>query len=890
MKVKKDFIRMWVLLLSALVFLFLTGSAALGSGYTVISKSSSKEPVAKGVEVETINIQTTEGLLNIYVMTVDLTSPYVKIDAIAGSTGIITKNQSLSKMAIETGAVGAINGDYYVMKEKAPIGPIIKSGKMLASPAQRTDTYAFGISGDNKPLISVFNFQGAVTAPSGAKHQLFGINKPTYFAYLPDNNSETVAGRLNMYTPQWGLKSRGPVENLTGIVEMVVQNDQVIEIRNDQPAVEIPGNGYVLVGHGDAATFLKENFKEGDVVKTEYSIAPQGDNLFASVGGGQYLLVEEGKRHWFVDHLAQEKKAKSAIGVSKDEKTLYLVVVEGGKTSRGMSDDEFADFLISSGFWTALSLDGGGSSTMVARLPGDSYASLLNTPVYGSERSIPVAIGIYSSAPKGSRLEGLKVSGPKRIIIGTKASYTVKGYDENYHPYSLNKQNIMLKINPELGSLEGHTLTAQKSGNGVINVSYGNISKDYPIRVLGSSDISRIVVTPGEINVKPGESSTISVKVVTHLGEEFILNPGEYQVAVEGNIGTVTGSQFTAGSSPADGRLLFKVDSSTSAVKVSVEDPAVENPEPTAVEKEIIPGSTATMQLGDKLRITASSPANSDTYTVKATELMETDLPTAANTPLFPLYKIDVTAGGKTVNQLQAPLKISVKVPEDLRYGLMAWDKKRNGWRQIPYLTESDDWIVAKVNTFGTIGVMQKPGPAPSFSDITSSWARETIIDLADKGIVNGYPDGKFMPVKGVTRAEFITLLAGALGWNTGTETKLNFKDTIPSWASESIAAAVSRGVVKGYEDGTFKPAREITRDEMAVIIDKALGLPNSTQPSDYKDSGKIPQWAVQSIRDTKVSGIMQGHNNEFRPRSIANRAEATAVIKNILYYYLNSK
>ncbi len=97
------------------------------------------------------------------------------------------------------------------------------------------------------------------------------------------------------------------------------------------------------------------------------------------------------------------------------------------------------------------------------------------------------------------------------------------------------------------------------------------------------------------------------------------------------------------------------------------------------------------------------------------------------------------------------------------------------------------------------------------------------------------------------------------------------------------------RGVVKGYADGTFQPGKVITRAEMAVMLDKALALANSSKPSNYDDAGEIPSWAVQSVRNTKTAGIMQGSGNMFRPRDIANRAEATAVMAKVLEYYIGS-
>ncbi|MFA5881287.1 MAG: S-layer homology domain-containing protein, partial [Eubacteriales bacterium] len=196
--------------------------------------------------------------------------------------------------------------------------------------------------------------------------------------------------------------------------------------------------------------------------------------------------------------------------------------------------------------------------------------------------------------------------------------------------------------------------------------------------------------------------------------------------------------------------------------------------------------------------------------------------------------------------------------------------------------------VTAKTNLLGVFGLMQDARPQPVYSDTSFNWAKDIISDMAAKKIVNGYPDGRFLPNKGITRGEFVTLLANTLGWAAET-TDVRFDDAIPAWAQGSVAAAVNRGVVKGYADGTFQPNRVVNRAEMAVMLDIALSLPKSGQPSNYGDAGSIPAWAVQAIRDTKVTGIMLGSGNRFRPKDVANRAEATAVMAKALMYYVQS-
>ncbi|PKM43548.1 MAG: hypothetical protein CVV03_08550 [Firmicutes bacterium HGW-Firmicutes-8] len=1049
----RRFMASTTILAVALTFLWPAGFAA---AYTEVSRTSSKDPVAEGVTLEKINIQTAQGIIKVDVLTVDLTNPYVKVDTMVGKNGILTKNQCVSNMANETGAVAAINGDFFQMKEDAPIGPTIESGELVTSPAQRTDTYAFGLTKDNRPIFPIFSFKGSVTSPGGVQFQLFGINKPTYLAYLPDNNTATDANRLNMYTPTWGPQTRGPLPGLTGMVEMVVVNDYVSEIRIGQPKANIPADGYVLVGHGTAAQFLTTNFKVGDQVQVSYEVTPETGNLQAAVGG-LALIVDQGKRHWFTQTISGEK-AKTGIGASQDGNTLYLVVVDGGSPSRGMTQGELADFMASYGVWTAVNLDGGGSSTMVARQLGDETVTLVNNPVLGSQRSIPNGLGIFSTAPPGT-LAGLKLSGPSRILVGTQKTFTAKGYDEHYNPFAVNPANMTWEVTPDLGTFEGSTFTPVTSGSGKVTATCGNVIQEYPVRVLGSSDIAKLEVLPSTIALDPNESVNISVKVTTKQGEVFNLQPSEYEAKLTEGVGTLNGSIITAGSVMTAGQLTVKIDSTTAIARVTVggieqpfygfettkpikyEDypvgkvpgsfrytgpnepafrgtgaarleydftgttktaaayanfpgglalpgqpislglwvmgdegnghwlrakvidaagveklldfsrefdwkgwkrvtadipadvklpvrltdiylveagdaqrdkgviyfdelsvtnaPAVgetitETPEPEELlaQKDFQPGNPASMKLGENLNLTFSNPADSTAYTIFARQIWSTALPTPGYYPIMPLYNITGIADGDDVEKLPELMKIQIKIKDITgldKIRVMFWDEEKSAWKQIPCMVDAvKGTVTAKTNLLGVFGLMQDARPRPVYSDTSFNWAKDIISDMAAKRIVNGYPDGRFLPNQGITRGEFVTLLANTLGWAAET-TNFKFADEIPSWALGSVAAAVNQGIVKGYDDGTFQPNRVINRAEMAVMLDKALGLANSSKPSNYGDARSIPFWAVQAIRNTKVTGIMLGSGNRFRPKDVANRAEATAVMAKALMYYIQS-
>ncbi|KOP67910.1 S-layer protein [Bacillus sp. FJAT-18019] len=179
-----------------------------------------------------------------------------------------------------------------------------------------------------------------------------------------------------------------------------------------------------------------------------------------------------------------------------------------------------------------------------------------------------------------------------------------------------------------------------------------------------------------------------------------------------------------------------------------------------------------------------------------------------------------------------------------------------------------------------------KPEPKPLvFTDTAGHWASSAIEQAVELGIVDGYPDHSFKPDRQVTRAEFMVMMAKALN-GQGNSGNLSFKDSslIGSWALEAIQWAVSEGLVKGYEDGSFRPNQSVNRAEMAALITRFLGLAPQETKSGFQDQQDIPTWAEKEIAAAAEAGIVNGRSgNRFAPRESATRAEAVIMILRML-------
>ncbi|QNK57014.1 S-layer homology domain-containing protein [Paenibacillus sp. PAMC21692] len=115
-------------------------------------------------------------------------------------------------------------------------------------------------------------------------------------------------------------------------------------------------------------------------------------------------------------------------------------------------------------------------------------------------------------------------------------------------------------------------------------------------------------------------------------------------------------------------------------------------------------------------------------------------------------------------------------------------------------------------------------GKLAALSDIAGHWAEENIAEALELGFVNGYEDGTFRPQKQVTRAEFAAMLARALQLPASAAPKVEFDDhdKLQDWNRPHIYAAVEANLVNGYEDHTFRADQRITRTEMTVMLVRA--------------------------------------------------------------------
>ena len=149
------------------------------------------------------------------------------------------------------------------------------------------------------------------------------------------------------------------------------------------------------------------------------------------------------------------------------------------------------------------------------------------------------------------------------------------------------------------------------------------------------------------------------------------------------------------------------------------------------------------------------------------------------------------------------------------------------------------------------------------------------------KAYINGYADGSIKADANLTRAEAASMLAKIMEIDIG-NSQIDLKDIDKSWAKNIIASLVEKNIMKGYEDGTFRPNQMITRAEFAEII-KNIDLKNQAKSPFIDISG---HWAEEAINQAYANNRINGYEDgTFRPDNKITRAEAVKILNSVFDY-----
>lgn len=476
-----------------------TGGLDLAGGESSLLTAST-EALAPGLALTDFRRLQPAGWVTGQVMRADLTTPTLALEVL--DSGTVTGGATLSEQIEGTGAVAAINGDYFDMNASvAPVGTNVSRGDGIRT-ASTAPRQAFTMH-DGLAAVQELMAEGTLTV-DGVETPIRGINTPG----LP-------TGGIGWYTPAWGehplSRPLGGPGSLAASVAMVVVADGVVQtVTTDPAALTSPaaiadGTG-VLIGR-DAGAAALAVLEPGQSVDIEVGVNADVD---LAVSGAQRLVVDGQQTD-----AQQVEAARTAVGVNRDGTEITVVTIDGrAGDSRGMTLQELGDLMIDLGVHNAVNLDGGGSTTLAVRRPGTADAEIANRPSDGSERVVANSLAFFSTAPAGE-LEDVHLAPasdlPDADAVFPRLARTVSatGLDANFAGVPVDGRftgNRGIDVEPVDGATA--IVRGTRTGESTVRYTAGGQTDEVGVRVLGELERlrpSRTVVALPE----PGQSATL---------------------------------------------------------------------------------------------------------------------------------------------------------------------------------------------------------------------------------------------------------------------------------------------------------------------------------------------------------------------------------------------
>lgn len=483
------------IIISFMMILTLSSTNAM-----VIHEESSVEEISPYVSyVEKTQFNTDKWIV-IKSLIVDITDESTKIEALYNPDNLRESKKLSELVPAKKNILGAINGDFFNSNQKTAIGPLIDEKKLIYNGIDDGTFNVFGITKVNKPFIGhIKNFKPDVKIG----------NTTIPVSYM--NKNFTNLNEIVLLNSTYGKTSIGNSTTVE-LTEIIIDKDQVIDIRNNEAPVSIPENGYIIA-IPKASGFNTNNISIGD---TFIFNDPKILNFLDTLIGGGSILVDKGVLNKEFSLPINGSHPRSAIGFTEDYSKVILTTVEGRKTFvPGVTETELAEIMIDLGAYYAINLDGGGSSTLIKREYGKTSYQPTNYLSDGTERKIYNGIGIASNY-ETDRINSIKlVLNQDRTIINQPIQFNLLGSDLYYNPILIDKSLVEFSSTIE-GRFVDNIFYPTETGKGMIKAEYNGFSHSQPIVV--HDNLAEIGFNQYHFKLEMGESITLKPEIITTEG------------------------------------------------------------------------------------------------------------------------------------------------------------------------------------------------------------------------------------------------------------------------------------------------------------------------------------------------------------------------------------
>jgi hypothetical protein len=458
------------------------------------------------------------------------------------SAGSVAQGGPLSEAADKAGAVAGVNGDFFdIGNSTAAEGGEVENGELVKSGnTNHAVANHFGVSTNG--LAELANLA------TEAKAEWNSESFPVASVNAADGGG-VPANDMVAYTPAWGTYSRARgFLGVADFAEVLVVNGKVESIDTTGAGEgAIPAGGFALVGREAAAEKLRE-LTVGEEVSLTYGLSSEATKELQFAIGDGGVIVENGVAD---PGLETAIAPRTAAGFKDGGHTLVLATWDGpgGTGKGGIGINVEAEDLVEEGVETAVNLDGGGSTTMVARALGAESATVANEPSEGVERSDPNGIGVFVE-PGDGQVHNLFVRPGKfdgateeslRVFPGMHLTMDATATDNHQTPVALGAGAVNWTASS--GQVTNGVLAAPANAHGTIQVeaTSNGVNTEVPVRVLDPVHI--IELSSERISIaeaKAEDAVTIAVTGKDDEGFKAPIEPQDLNLTYDHSVAEVT--------------------------------------------------------------------------------------------------------------------------------------------------------------------------------------------------------------------------------------------------------------------------------------------------------------------------------------------------------------
>lgn len=528
----------------------------------------------------------------IHVLRVARNNPHVSLvaalgrDRVEGTESVLAQAQRLHRPGHTV--VGGVNADFFASGPiyGQPIGIHMENKELIVSPNGRP---VFGIDAAGVPMINMATLHGEMwrSAPSSASGTSNGVRgaspEALTRARIEEVNRPLAGQELVLYTSRLGSTTPpidGAFVTLRGITDPVraggvhtgiVVGSEVSETPTGL-RIRIPQDGVVLATRGPAEVLLSD-LSPGEWVHFHLDFFDPLRRMSHAVAGWP-ILLKDGERLDLdrTDSLVSARHPRTAVGFNDEE--LFLVTVDGRQPgySIGMNLTELTSFMLHLGATDALNLDGGGSTTMLVRPPGQFDPVVVNRPSDGRDRAVANALFVVSTASEGMLTRLIPapapppaaaedaISGqiaPERplpdtvpwdadvsdvtsILVGSRLPLTALGQDALYGPTGVDPSWVLWSVDGDAGHIERRRSSegvpvprfiATSPGTARVHARIGVAWGTLTVHVVDT--VARLELEPETIHLSAGDSIALTGRGYDASGRPIRLDAHQLAWSVE---------------------------------------------------------------------------------------------------------------------------------------------------------------------------------------------------------------------------------------------------------------------------------------------------------------------------------------------------------------------